>query len=103
MFVSLSVVVLHPSLFFKFDILLYVFFQSCVTFCQLVTRDTVVVIEYPVELGCLPHAIGDNTMIGLRNRRYGRTVLGVWVFLPSGQYQDMMDSRPEEFVSIKKK
>lgn len=66
-------------------------------------QDTIVVIEYPVELGCMPHAIGDGTMVGLRNRRYGRTVVGVWVYLPSGQFGDMLDSRPEEFVSIRKK
>ncbi|CAB1121184.1 unnamed protein product [Ectocarpus sp. CCAP 1310/34] len=70
---------------------------------DLVAQDTLVVIEYPVELGCMPHAIGDGTMVGLRNRRYGRTVVGVWVYLPSGQFGDMLDSRPEEFVSIKKK
>lgn len=70
---------------------------------QLVAQDTIVVIEYPVELGCMPHAIGDGTMVGLRNRRYGRTVVGVWVYLPSGQFGDMLDSRPEEFVSIRKK
>lgn len=68
---------------------------------QLVARDTIVVIEYPVELGCLPHAIGDGTMVGLRNRRYGRTVLGVWVYLPTGQLDDLLDSRPEEFVTLK--
>ncbi|CAN0304187.1 unnamed protein product [Hapterophycus canaliculatus] len=51
----------------------------------------------------MPHAIGDGTMVGLRNRRYGRTVVGVWVHLPSGQFGDMLDSRPEEFVSIRKK
>lgn len=70
---------------------------------QLVAQDTIVVIEYPVELGCMPHAIGDGTMVGLRNRRYGRTVVGVWVYLPSGQFGDALDSRPQEFVSIKKK
>eukprot|EP00903_Cladosiphon_okamuranus_P017960 g16524.t1 len=65
---------------------------------DLVAPDTIVVIEYPVELGCMPHAIGDGTMVGLRNRRYGRTVVGIWAYLPSGQFGDMLDSRPEEFV-----
>ncbi|CAM9622207.1 unnamed protein product, partial [Laminaria digitata] len=70
---------------------------------DLVAQDTIVVLEYPVELGCMPHAIGDGTMVGLRNRRYGRTVVGVWVYLPSGQFGDMLDSRPEEFITIRKK
>ena len=61
------------------------------------------VLEYPVELGCLPQAIGEGSMVGLRNRRYGRTVIGVWVYLPTGQHDDLLDARPEEFVSIKKK
>ncbi len=43
----------------------------------LVTEDTIVLVEYPVELGCLPHVIGredGGVLIGVRNRRYGRTV-----------------------------
>eukprot|EP00611_Tribonema_gayanum_P030383 TRINITY_DN8438_c0_g1_i2.p1 TRINITY_DN8438_c0_g1~~TRINITY_DN8438_c0_g1_i2.p1 ORF type:complete len:367 (-),score=105.06 TRINITY_DN8438_c0_g1_i2:319-1377(-) len=67
----------------------------------LVREDTIVVIEYPVELGCLPHVIGDGRLVGLRNRRYGRTVLGVYICRPTGRL-DMADSRPEEFISLKK-
>ena len=43
----------------------------------LVGEDTIVMVEYPVELGCLPHVIGredGGVLIGVRNRRYGRTV-----------------------------
>ena len=43
----------------------------------LVGEDTIVMVEYPVELGCLPHVIGredGGLLIGVRNRRYGRTV-----------------------------
>jgi 16S rRNA (guanine966-N2)-methyltransferase len=67
----------------------------------LVREDTIVVIEYPVELGCLPHVIGNGRFVGLRNRRYGRTVLGIYICRPSGRL-DLADSRPEEFISLKK-
>ena len=43
----------------------------------LVGEDTIVMVEYPVELGCLPHVIGredGGVLVGLRNRKYGRTV-----------------------------
>jgi 16S rRNA (guanine(966)-N(2))-methyltransferase RsmD len=65
----------------------------------LVDEDTVVVIEYPVELGCFPPTLSDGRLIGLRNRRYGRTVLGVYVFRPTGR----LDCTPhsEEFVALK--
>jgi len=68
----------------------------------LVTDDTVVLIEYPVELGCLPHVYdlrSGGKMIGLRNRRYGRTVVAMYIINPSGKLEGA-DSRPEEFVSL---
>ena len=43
----------------------------------LVGEDTIIMVEYPVELGCLPHVIGredGGVLVGVRNRRYGRTV-----------------------------
>ena len=46
---------------------------------ELIKEDTIVLLEYPVELGCLPHVIKQESggvLIGLRNRRYGRTVSG---------------------------
>ena len=69
---------------------------------SLVGEDTVVVVEYPVELKCLPHVFrgkGSNAMVGVRNRRYGRTVIAMYVVNPSGQLE-VADSRPEEFVSV---
>mmetsp|Transcript_10136 Transcript_10136/g.14326 ORF Transcript_10136/g.14326 Transcript_10136/m.14326 type:complete len:330 (+) Transcript_10136:132-1121(+) len=65
-------------------------------------EDSIVAIEYPVELGCLPHVIGGGKLVGLRNRRYGRTVLGVYIYQPTGSL-DLADSRPEEFISLKKR
>ena len=62
----------------------------------LVAQDTVVVLEYPTELGSLPQAIGKRRLIGVRNRKYGRTVLGIYVCNPSGKW--MLDIRSEEFI-----
>lgn len=36
----------------------------------LVQPDTVVVIEYPVEMGSLPFILGTDKLYGVRNRRY---------------------------------
>ena len=65
----------------------------------LLDEDTLVVIEYPVELGCFPPVLADGRRVGLRNRRYGRTVLALYVNRPSGR----LDYAPftEEFVSLK--
>jgi len=69
----------------------------------LMMEDTVVVVEYPIELGFLPYQIGaggvdDQTgpprLTGLRNRKYGRTVLAYYAYRHSGRY----DSRLEEFL-----
>lgn len=59
-------------------------------------EDTVVVVEYPVELGSLPHVLGGR-LVGVRNRKYGRTVLGIYVCNPSGR-MEVAGSRPEEFL-----
>jgi 16S rRNA (guanine966-N2)-methyltransferase len=69
---------------------------------DLVAEDTIVVIEYPIELGCLPHVIPRNdggALIGVRNRRYGRTVIAMYIVNPTGVLR-VADSRPEEFVSV---
>jgi 16S rRNA (guanine966-N2)-methyltransferase len=66
----------------------------------LVTDDTIVVIEYPAELwGSLPHAYSGEktTMVGIRNRKYGRTVIAMYICNPTGNV-DNAESRPEEFV-----
>lgn len=68
----------------------------------LVTEDTVVLVEYPVELGCLPHVIGRDdggVLVGVRNRRYGRTVIAIYVVNPTGEMEGA-ESKPEEFISI---
>jgi 16S rRNA G966 N2-methylase RsmD len=80
----------------------------------LVGTDSLIIIEYPVEMGSLPHIlISSNSkdvpaeqeaadgassagrrLFGLRNRRYGRTVLALYVCEPSRQ----MDMKPAEFI-----
>lgn len=68
-----------------------------------VTDDTVVLIEYPVELGSLPHVIAredGGALIGVRNRKYGRTVIAIYIVNPTGRLSDSSESRPEEFVSL---
>ena len=52
-------------------------------------------IEYPVELGSLPFNIGEGRLLGMRNRRYGRTVLAIYAVRPTGKRGG--DLRPEEF------
>mmetsp|Transcript_18264 Transcript_18264/g.41900 ORF Transcript_18264/g.41900 Transcript_18264/m.41900 type:complete len:346 (-) Transcript_18264:43-1080(-) len=66
----------------------------------LVEEDTIVLLEYPVELwGDLPHVYsGDSvTMIGIRNRKYGRTVIAMYICNPTGRIE-LAESRPEEFI-----
>jgi 16S rRNA (guanine966-N2)-methyltransferase len=63
---------------------------------DVVGEGTFVVVEYPVELKTLPPAIGGR-LVGLRNRRYGRTVLAVYACQP---HLDL-DPRPDEFISVK--
>jgi 16S rRNA (guanine966-N2)-methyltransferase len=69
----------------------------------LVTDDTFILLEYPIELGCLPHVIRRNdggAVVGVRNRRYGRTVIAIYIVNPTGKFT-LADSRPEEFVQLK--
>jgi len=42
---------------------------------------SVVVVEYPVELGSLPATIGPR-LVGMRNRKYGRTMMAVYCINP---------------------
>ena len=66
---------------------------------DVVDEDSIVVVEYPVELGCFPPTLAEGRLVGLRNRKYGRTVLAIYVCRPSGR----LDVTPfsEEFVALK--
>ena len=57
-----------------------------------------VISQYPVELGVLPPVFGDGRFVGIRNRKYGRTVLGIYVRSPSGKLD--LTPHSEEFVSL---
>ena len=50
-------------------------------------------VEYPVELGNLPATIG--RMVGMKNRKYGRTMLAVYCVRPGMD----LEPRPDEFES----
>lgn len=61
----------------------------------LVGEGTFVGVEYPVELGTLPPVISGagGRLVGVRNRRYGRTLMALYVW--GGGEGD--DARPNEF------
>ena len=74
-----------------YEEIVYAELLEAVANSQLVTEDTIVLVEYPVELGCLPHAIGredGGVLVGVRNRRYGRTVS---VFVCVGLMLDIVE------------
>ncbi len=85
-----------------YEEIVYADLLAAVANSVLVTEDTVVLVEYPVELGCLPHVIGRDdggVLVGVRNRRYGRTVIAMYVVNPTGDMEGA-ESKPEEFISI---
>lgn len=63
---------------------------------ELLRDGAVVVVEYPVELGSLPPVLGTN-LIGMRNRKYGRTILAVYCLNPG---VDLVP-RPDEFGTLR--
>ena len=52
--------------------------MASVAASPLLNADCVVVVEYPVERGKPPFRIGE--LVGVRNRRYGRTALAFYAF-----------------------
>ncbi|CEM03521.1 unnamed protein product [Vitrella brassicaformis CCMP3155] len=71
---------------------------SCIASSPLIKEDTIVLIEYPSEIGTLPPVMGDGRLVGLRNRKYGRTVLGVFIADPTGRFD--AEPRAHEFVPV---
>jgi len=94
-----SIITLSPP----YEEVTYAELLDAVVNSPLVGEDTIVVIEYPTELGTLPHAVaqtdGIGAMVGVRNRKYGRTVIAMYIVNPSGNLE-VADSRPEEFVEL---
>lgn len=91
-----------------YEEIVYADLLEALTSCPVLADDAIVLIEYPVELNCLPHVIvsqgsddmeNTNTLVGLRNRKYGRTVVALYIVNPTGTLHNA-DSRPEEFVSL---
>lgn len=86
-----------------YEEVVYADLLTAVANSPLVREDTIVVIEYPVELwGSIPHVFkGDEetgvTMVGIRNRKYGRTVIAMYICNPTGRIENA-ESRPEEFI-----
>jgi 16S rRNA G966 N2-methylase RsmD len=111
-----------------YEEIVYADLLDAVANSELVKEDTVILIEYPVELGCLPHAIkqaSGGLLIGVRNRKYGRTVsfdiiqliplftmksyqmncavyqvIAMYIVNPTGDLEGA-ESRPEEFIRLK--
>lgn len=71
---------------------------KAVSHSPLVQPDTIVIIEYPVEMGTLPHILEEDKLFGLKNRKYGRTVIAMYVYRPNKNYA----MNPEEFLSLKR-
>lgn len=56
---------------------------------------TIVVFEYPSEIGYLPPTLDGGRLIGVRNRKHGRTMLGIYVRGPITT--TVITPHPEEF------
>ncbi|KAL7542651.1 hypothetical protein ACHAXR_011956 [Thalassiosira sp. AJA248-18] len=85
-----------------YEEIVYAELLEAVANSELVTEDTIVMVEYPVELGCLPHVIGredGGVLVGIRNRKYGRTVIAMYIVNPTGE-REAAESKPEEFITI---
>jgi hypothetical protein len=72
-------------------------------YVQVLRTGGIAVVEYPVELGTLPFAPCGGALLGLRNRRYGRTVIAMYAKSPpeSDAVRSLspveMEYRPDEF------
>ena len=59
----------------------------------LVKEGTMLIMEYPIEMGSFPHILGEDKFFGIRNRKYGRTMLAIYVYRPIKTF----DMRIDEF------
>jgi len=73
----------------------YAQLMTAVATSDCVGEGTFVVVEYPVELKTLPPSIAQR-LVGIRNRRYGRTVLALYACQPD----ITIESRPDEFIDV---
>ena len=85
-----------------YEEVIYADLLTSVAETRLLNPDAVVIVEYPVELGILPSTYGSQRqLVGLRNRRYGRTVLAFYVYQPTGDIP--FDFKLDEFEKPKNK
>ncbi|GFE53965.1 RNA methyltransferase, putative [Babesia ovis] len=74
------------------------------TACQQLANTTilntngVVVVEYPREIDYLPWNIEDGKLLGYRNRKYGRTVVAIYCYKPTGSLLESCEKSKDEFV-----
>jgi 16S rRNA (guanine966-N2)-methyltransferase len=83
-----------------YEEVVYADLMDAVCNSPVVTEDTIVLLEYPVELlGELPPVYGGekNTMVGIRNRKYGRTIIAMYIINPTGRIENAQ-GRPMEFM-----
>lgn len=98
-----------------YEEVVYADLLSAVASSPIIREDTIVLVEYPVELwGEIPHVFqgdatttsddndnatsgGGATLVGIRNRKYGRTVIAMYICNPTGRIENA-ESRPEEFI-----
>ncbi|EKX72990.1 conserved hypothetical protein [Theileria equi strain WA] len=64
----------------------------------ILNKNAAVVIEYPKEINFLPQNVGDGKLLGIKNRRYGRTILAVYLYTPSENRMELVESAAKEFV-----
>ncbi|KAK1441938.1 S-adenosyl-L-methionine-dependent methyltransferase superfamily protein [Babesia gibsoni] len=61
-------------------------------------ENSVVVVEYPKEIEYLPWSIEGGKLLGYRNRKYGRTVLAIYCYKPTGSLLASCEKAKREFV-----
>ena len=70
---------------------------------SLIEPDSLIVVEYPLEMGTMPFFWGkQQEWIGLRNRRYGRTVIAMYVNRPTMTFDFREDEFRTEAITPKK-
>ncbi|KAL3935320.1 MAG: hypothetical protein SGBAC_009133, partial [Bacillariaceae sp.] len=83
-----------------YEEVVYADLMDAVCNSPVVQEDTIVLLEYPIELlGELPPVYSGetNTMVGIRNRKYGRTIIAMYIINPTGRIE-AAESRPMEFL-----
>ena len=85
-----------------YEEVVYADLMDAVCNSPIIDDDTIVLVEYPIELlGDLPPVFGGkkNNLVGIRNRKYGRTVIAMYICNPSGRIENA-EARPMEFMIV---